>query len=70
MNNIAEIADKYRGYTAAEIDAGAEALRNHQMSGRVMRPWKNLPNSSKRKWLISSERVLMAAATARIKGAS
>lgn len=47
--------------TQTQIDAGAEALRQRQMSGRITRPWDELPNSDKRKWREHAEAVLRAA---------
>ena len=47
--------------TQSQIDAGAEALRQRQMSGKITRPWSALPNSDKRKWREHAEAVLRAA---------
>lgn len=47
--------------TQLQIDAGAEALRQRQMSGKITRPWSALPNSDKRKWREHTEAVLRAA---------
>ena len=51
--------------TDREIDAGAEALRQHEQgsgpSGRVLRGWDDLPNYDKRKWRVKAELVLRAA---------
>lgn len=47
--------------TAKEIDAGAEALRQHEQGGRILRPWDVLPNSDKKKWRVKSQLVLRAA---------
>lgn len=47
--------------TQLQIDAGAEALRQRQMSGKITRPWSALPNSDKRKWREYAEAVLRAA---------
>ena len=45
----------------AQIDAGAEALRQRLQSGKVLRPWSKLPNSAKRKWQDYAAVVLCAA---------
>lgn len=50
--------------TQSQIDAGADALRQRQMAGRITRPWTDLPNSDKRKWREHAEAVLCAAAQA------
>lgn len=47
--------------TAQEIDAGAEALRQHEQGGRILRAWSELPNGDKKKWQIKSQIVLRAA---------
>lgn len=49
----------------AEIDAGAQALRQRQTSGRITRSWNELPNSDKRKWRDHAACVLTAALSAR-----
>ena len=38
--------------TEAQIDAGADALRERLQGGakQKLRPWREIPNSSKRKW--------------------
>jgi hypothetical protein len=46
----------------ARIDAGGKVLREHDMAGRITRPWDDLPNSDKRKWLTKARLVLEAAA--------
>lgn len=50
-----------RAPTKQQIDAGAKALREKQMAGRITRPWGELPNSDKKKWLSQAECVLLAA---------
>lgn len=50
------------GPAPAQIDAGADALRQRQMAGRITRPWTDLPTSDKRKWREHAEAVLRAAA--------
>jgi hypothetical protein len=47
----------------AQIDAGAEALRQYEQGGRILRKWEDLPNSDKRKWRDKATVVLRAAAT-------
>lgn len=47
--------------TKTEIDAGAKALREHQMSGLITRSWSDLPKSNKKKWIEASRIVLRAA---------
>ena len=47
--------------TAQEIDAGAEALRQHEQGGRLLRGWDDLPNADKRKWREKAQLVLRAA---------
>jgi hypothetical protein len=47
--------------TPHEVVAGAKALRDRQMKGRLTRAWEDLPQSDKRKWLGHSEAVLRAA---------
>lgn len=58
------LADPNNGPTPAQIDAGADALRQRKMAGRITRPWTDLPNSDKRKWREHAEAVLRAAAQA------
>mgnify|MGYP001596778522 CR=1 FL=1 len=48
-----------------EIDAGAQALRDRQQSGKRLNDWSTLPNSAKRKWRDHAACVLSAAASAR-----
>lgn len=47
--------------TARQIDAGAEALRQHEQGGRILRPWADLPNCDKKKWRIKAQTVLRSA---------
>lgn len=47
---------------AAQIDAGAEALRQRLQAGKTLRPWPQIPNSSKKKWREYATVVLAAAA--------
>lgn len=47
---------------AAQIDAGAEALRQRLQGGKTLRPWPQIPNSSKKKWREYATVVLAAAA--------
>lgn len=37
-------------FTTEQIDAGAEALRQHEQGGKNLNFWDTLPNSTKRKW--------------------
>lgn len=46
--------------TQSQIDAGAEALRQREQGGRVLRKWDALPNGDK-KWREKAEIVLRAA---------
>lgn len=55
----------YNEPTAKEIDAGAEALRQHEQGGRVLRPWPSLPNGDRKKWQIKAQLVLRAAQDSR-----
>lgn len=48
-----------------EIDAGAEALRQVEQGGRLLRKWADLPPSDKKKWIEKSRIVLVAAYAAR-----
>lgn len=43
------------------IDAGAKALREHDMAGRITVEWERLPTSQKRKWWKKATVVLDAA---------
>lgn len=52
-------------FTQSEIDGGAEALRQIEQGGRVLRKWNDLPNSDKRKWRDKSSAVLRAAFASR-----
>lgn len=47
--------------TQDQIDAGAQALRERNMAGRITRPWADLPNHDKAKWRNQAETVLRAA---------
>ena len=48
-------------FTDEQLDAGAEALRQHEQGGRILRDWSDLPNSDKLKWRKKSLTVLRAA---------
>ena len=37
-------------FSETQLDAGAEALRQHEQGGRLLRKWSDLPNSDKKKW--------------------
>ena len=50
-----------RGLCDLEIDAGAKALRERQMAGRITRAWDAVPKSEKRKWRDYAACVLTAA---------
>lgn len=50
----------------AEIDAGAKALRQRQMAGRITLDWSMVPNTDRKKWRDHSEAVLLAARQERI----
>lgn len=47
--------------TQDEIDRGAEALRQIEQGGRLLRPWEMLSNTDKRKWRAKAEAVIRAA---------
>ena len=47
--------------TQDEIDRGAEALRQLEQGGRLLRPWDQLPNSDRKKWRTKAEAVIRAA---------
>ena len=47
--------------TQNQIDAGAEALRQIEQGGRLLRRWADLPNNDKRKWREKAEIVIRAA---------
>lgn len=50
----------------SEIDAGAKALRERQMSAKMwLRDWESLPKAQKRKWRDHATCVLTAALKAR-----
>lgn len=51
--------------TEAQIDAGAHALREHQMAGRMTVEWERVPKGQKRKWIVAATAVLEAAEQAR-----
>lgn len=42
------------------FEAGADALRTYEMSGRVLRSWKDLPEHVKAKWKHKAMAVLEA----------
>lgn len=47
--------------TDQEIDRGAEALRDREQGGRLLRDWNGLRPSEKRKWIDRAKVVLLAA---------
>lgn len=44
-----------------QLDAGAKALREFEMAGKITRPWADIPKAQKRKWWAKSQIVLSAA---------
>jgi len=61
--NLAEIEARHKHLMktlATQIDAGAEALRQHEHGGRLLRTWGSLPNVDKKKWRIKVQLVLRA----------
>jgi len=55
------------GISSAKLDAGAEALRQVEQGGRLLRVWADLPNSDRKKWRLKALAVLAAA---RVEGAA
>ncbi len=49
------------------IEAAAKALREHDMKGRITRPWEQLPNSDAKKWRVKASIALWAARGAETK---
>jgi hypothetical protein len=47
--------------TDAQVDAAAKALREHDMKGRITRPWTALPKSDAKKWKLKAFVALTAA---------
>lgn len=47
--------------TEQEINKGAKALRERQMSGRITRKWEDVPTSEQKKWREHASAVLKAA---------
>lgn len=47
-------------WSQKDIDRGAEALRQHEQGGRLLRGWSDLPNNDRKKWREKSELVLRA----------
>ena len=47
--------------TQEQIDASADALRQHEQGGRLLRNWKALPSGTKNKWREKAEVALRAA---------
>ena len=37
-------------YTIEQLDAGADALRRHEQSGKRLNDWSTLPRGTKEKW--------------------
>ena len=52
--------------TAHQIDAGSEALRQHEQGGKILRSWESLPNGDKKKWRVKAQLVLRAATDAKL----
>jgi hypothetical protein len=50
--------------TEITIDAAAKALREHDMKGRITRPWDQLPKSDAKKWREKASIALWAASGA------
>ena len=50
-------------FTGAQVDAGAEALRQVEQGGRLIRQWSHLPNADKQRWRSKASAVLRAAET-------
>ena len=46
--------------TVRQVDAGAEALRQHEQGGRLLRKWDDLPARDRKKWREKAECVLHA----------
>ncbi len=46
---------------AARLDAGAKALRELDMAGKLTVPWDRVPKAKKRKWWAKASVVLEAA---------
>lgn len=46
---------------ADQLDAGAKALRELDMAGRITLDWSKVPKSQKRKWFAKAAAVLSAA---------
>lgn len=44
-----------------QLDAGAKALREYEMEGKITRDWADIPKAQKRKWWAKSAIVLAAA---------
>lgn len=49
-------------FTQEQVDAGAEALRQYEQGGRLLRSWEMLSDAEKKKWHKKAEAVLKAAA--------
>lgn len=47
-------------FSQSQINATAEALRQHEQGGRILRPWADLPNHDRKKWLTKACVVLGA----------
>ena len=50
-----------RSPNVAEIDRGAEALRDRMQGGKKLTDWEKLPSSRKKKWIEYATVVLNAA---------
>jgi hypothetical protein len=44
-----------------KLDAGAKALREFEMAGKITRDWADIPKAQKRKWWAKAQIVLDAA---------
>jgi hypothetical protein len=49
------------GPTNEQIERAAKALREHDMKGRITRPWGDLPNYDAKKWRTKASIALWAA---------
>ena len=54
-------------FTAEDVDAGAEALRQLEQGGKKLTVWRDLPNTTKNKWRAKAKAVLLAAVFCRVE---
>ena len=57
---IIELMEDDAMFSEADVEAGAEALRQHSQGGKQLREWTALPNSVKAKWRATVSVVLTA----------